>query len=221
MTRLSAAKAQEDLARLAATPQAWRTALGRPDAAANARYSAVLILVGLLEDSDSDPAQANVDILLTRRSDDLRHHPGQVAFPGGGLDPGETPEQAAVREAVEEVGIDERGIDVIGSLADVPVVVSGNVVTPVLAWWAAPSSLQVDGTETAEAFRVPIADLVDPANRGTVHFARPGDGRVFVGPAFEVAGHVVWGFTAYVLDALLDSLGWSQPWDHDRVVRLP
>lgn len=221
MTALSAAQARADLAALAASPQSWRTALGRPEAGANARRSAVLILVGLLEESDADPALADVDLLLTRRSDDLRHHPGQVAFPGGGIDPGESPSKAAVREAVEEAGINPHGVDVIGQLADVPVVVSGNVVTPVLAWWAAPSALVVDGTETAEAFRVPIAHLVDPARRGMVHFARPGDGRVFIGPAFEVAGHVVWGFTAYVLDALLDSLGWAQPWDHERAVELP
>ena len=198
-----------------------RAALAGPEAAARVAGRAAqggrpaAVLIALAEHAEG------TRIVLVEKDARLRTHAGQVAFPGGGIDPGESASQAAVREAVEEAGINPHGVDVIGQLADVPVVVSGNVVTPVLAWWAAPSALVVDGTETAEAFRVPIAHLVDPARRGMVHFARPGDGQVFIGPAFEVAGHVVWGFTAYVLDALLDSLGWAQPWDHERAVELP
>ncbi|ROR93652.1 NUDIX domain-containing protein [Salana multivorans] len=200
----------------------WSTALGRPrPGGPTPRRSAVLLLFGLLETSDhADPASADVDLLLTRRSDDLRHHPGQVAFPGGGLDPGEDAVDAAVREAHEETGLDPRGVEPIGPLADVPVTVSGNVVTPVLAWWRVPSALRPDGTETAEVFRVPVPQLVDPANRGTVLGEHAG--QRFATPAFTVPDvPLVWGFTAYVLDAVLDALGWAVPWDADRVVPLP
>lgn len=184
----------------------------------------MLLLFGLLEERDlADPTHADVDLLLTRRSDALRHHPGQVAFPGGGIDDGESPAQAAVREAVEEAGIDAAGVDVLGPLGAVPLVVSGNVVTPVLAWWSVPSPLRADGSETVAAFRVPVAQLTDPAHRGVVRLPeRLGvPGALRSTPAFAVAGHVVWGFTAFVLDALLDALGWAQAWDHDREIALP
>lgn len=214
-------RARADLAALVGS-EAWITALGRPQPGDSARRSAVLLLFGLLEDSDyADPHHADLDLLLTRRSDQVRHHPGQVAFPGGGIDPGESAEAAAVREAEEETGLDRTGVEVLGSLSDVPVVVSGNVVTPVLAWWAAPSPLRADEAETAAVFRVPVRMLVDPDNRGSVRFAGTRGGPVRHTPAFTVSGHVVWGFTAYVLDALLDALGWSVPWDRARVVELP
>ncbi|PWD49798.1 coenzyme A pyrophosphatase [Serinibacter arcticus] len=224
----SPASARSDLLDLAQGRRPWASPLGRarPGSATGQRHSAVLLLFGLLDPSDlADPGHADVDLLLTRRSDALRHHPGQIAFPGGGIDPGETPEVAAVREAVEETGLDGDGVEVLGALADVPVVVSGNVVTPVLGWWAAPSPLAPDGVETAEVFRVPVRDLVDPANRVTVAFQRDrgvaaARGAVHRGPGFQVHGRLVWGFTAFVLDAVLDSLGWSVPWDASREVEL-
>lgn len=224
MSDLSPERARADLAALA-RHGSLEIPLRRGDAAA--RRSAVLILFGLLEASDLlDPAGADVDVLLTRRSPRLRHHPGQIAFPGGGIDPGESAAVAAVREAAEETGLDPSGVEVIGALADVPLVVSGNVVTPVLAWWAAPSALTVDGTETVEAFRVPIAHLLDPARRGVVRFSRHRSGtsaaRTLTTPAFDLGGDaVVWGFTAFVLDALLDALGWTLPWDRTRELGEP
>lgn len=218
--------ARADLTALASRGGPWTTPLDRSPVTGPVRRSAVLLLFGLLEESDvADPVHADVDLLLTRRSDTLRHHPGQVAFPGGGIDDGETAAAAAVREAQEETGLDPAGVTVLGPLPSVPVAVSGNVVTPVLAWWDAPSALRVDGVETVEAFRAGVADLLDPAHRGTVVLRRPVPGRrgtvLHRSPAFAVAGHVVWGFTAFVLDALLDSLGWTVPWDREREIALP
>lgn len=216
--------ARRDLLELASGARPWASPLGRaPVRTGGQRHSAVLLLFGLLEESDvEDPGHADLDLLLTRRSDALRHHPGQIAFPGGGIDPGETPERAAVREAVEETGVDPSGIEVLGSLADVPVVVSGNVVTPVLGWWATRSPLVPDGVETAEVFRAPVRDLVEPSLRVTVafHHDRAGTGAVHRGPGFQVGDRLVWGFTAFVLDAVLTSLGWSVPWDRAREVDL-
>jgi len=90
-------------------------------------------------------------------------------------------------------------------------------VTPVLAWWREPSEvLPADVREVASVARVPIADLADPANRLQVQAP---SGRI--GVAFDVADMLVWGFTAAVLDRLLDLAGWARPWDRERVIDLP
>lgn len=91
--------------------------------------------------------------------------------------------------------------------------------TPVLAWWATPSTVGVvDQRESTDVFRAPVADLVDPALRGVVASRRP---PTFRTPAFQVSGRVVWGFTAIVLDTLLDALGWAEQWDPTRVLDRP
>ncbi|MBU4214783.1 MAG: CoA pyrophosphatase [Actinobacteria bacterium] len=180
------------------------------------RRSAVLVLFGVL---DRTPARthgsvpADLDVLLQRRSATLSHHPGQISFPGGGIEAGESPQDAAVREAVEETGLEPAGVEVLGSLAALPLPVSGNLVTPVLAWWARPSQVAaVDHAETVDVFRVPVADLIAPDHRAT---ARRGTART---PAFVLDGVLVWGFTALVLSGIFDALDWTVPWDQTRVV---
>ncbi|UZN05057.1 NUDIX hydrolase [Cellulomonas sp. S1-8] len=221
--------ARADLVRVARVGVPWAGVPLLPSpGTAPARRSAVLVLFGVL---DAVPAHggtahggtahvpADLDVLLQRRSAGLSHHPGQVAFPGGGIDPGDDgPVGAALREAVEETGLDPSGVDVLGTLADVPLPVSDNLVTPVLAWWTRPSRVAaVDHREAVDVFRAPVADLVDPARRGVV--VHPvGRGRVRT-PAFELdGGVVVWGFTALVLAGVLDAAGWSVPWDRTRIV---
>ncbi|HET6816689.1 MAG TPA: CoA pyrophosphatase [Mycobacteriales bacterium] len=174
------------------------------------RQSAVLVLFG---EGPQGP-----DVLLIERSAHLRSHAGQPAFPGGGIDPGDDgPVGAALREAQEETGLDPAGVDVLATLPELWVPPSGNVVTPVLAWWREPSDVMpADAREVAAVARVPLADLADPANRLTI--SHP-SGRM--GPAFEVADMLVWGFTAGVLDRLLALAGWERPWDRDRVAELP
>ncbi len=84
--------------------------------------------------------------------------------------------------------------------------------TPVLGWWRTPSRVAaVDHAETVEVFRVPVAQLLDPANRHTSTIHRLG--RTWRGPAFDIDGTIVWGFTAMVLDALFDAAGWTVDWD--------
>jgi len=177
---------------------------------AGLRRSAVLVLFG--------EAAHGPDVLLIERSAHLRSHAGQPAFPGGGIDPGDDgPVGAALREAQEETGLDPAGVDILAKLPDLWVPPSGNLVTPVLAWWREPSEVvAADRREVAAVARVPIADLVEPSNRLTI--SHP-SGRI--GPAFEVADMLVWGFTAAVLDRLLALAGWERPWDRDRVAELP
>lgn len=193
------------------------------------RDSAVLMLFGALDRVPAAegaaaaidaPIPPELDVLLLRRSNGLRNHAGQIAFPGGGVEPGDADRVAtALREANEETGLDPSGVDVLGLLPEAHIPVSGYLVTPVLGWWRLPSKVAADRSESVQVFRVPVAELIDPAARGTtvVHHAH----RTFRGPAFRLSprlgGHLVWGFTAMLLSGVFDSLGWSQPWHEGRL----
>lgn len=188
-----------------------------------ARKAAVLMLFGALDDvpaaSGKPLAPADLDVLLLERAHTLGSHPGQVAFPGGSIDAGESPVEAALREAEEETGLDAGGVEVLGTLQQLGLAHSNFLVTPVLGWWHSPSPVRVvDYAESAQVFRVPVRDLLDPDHRvmATVHRA----GRTFESPGFTVNGVLVWGFTGIVLSGLFDQLGWSVPWDRTRLHRL-
>jgi len=179
--------------------------------------ASVLILFGRLDSiparSDDLTVAADLDVLLQRRAATLSSHPGQVSFPGGGRDATDADAVAtALREAQEETGLDPDGVEVLSTLPEIPLAVSNFLVTPVLGWWRRPSRVAaVDHAETVEVFRVPVAQLIDPANRHTSVLRR--DGSTYRGPAFDIDGTLVWGFTAGILDALFDATGWAQPWD--------
>jgi 8-oxo-dGTP pyrophosphatase MutT (NUDIX family) len=188
--------------------------------ASAARKAAVLMLFGALDDvpaaSEKPLAPADLDVLLLERAHTLGSHPGQVAFPGGRIDPGETAVEAALREAEEETGLDAGGVEVLGTLQELGLAHSNFLVTPVLGWWQSPSPVRVvDYGESAQVFRVAVRDLLDPDNRvmATVHRA----GRTFDSPAFTVNGVLVWGFTGIVLNGLFEQLGWAVPWDRTRL----
>jgi 8-oxo-dGTP pyrophosphatase MutT (NUDIX family) len=174
------------------------------------RPSAVLVAFA---DSADGPA-----VLLIQRSEDLRKHAGQVAFPGGSLDPtDESLDAAALREANEEVGLDPSSVRIVADLPSIFIPVSGFVVTPVLAWWERPHDVHpVDRVEVADVALVPIAELVDPENRFLV--THPSG---WLGPGFEAGGLFVWGFTAGLLDRLLEFGGWAKPWDQQRRRPIP
>lgn len=178
---------------------------------AHARPAAVLILFG--EGPDGP------DVLLIERAAHLNNHAGQPAFPGGGVEPGDDgPVSAALREAQEETGLDPAGVEVLAVLPELYLSFSGYGVTPVVGYWRDASvDFVFDPSEVALCKRVPIADLVNPANRFSVRSPRGG----FVGPAFGVGGMVVWGFTAMLLSRLLELGGWAVPWDAERIGRLP
>lgn len=226
-----------DAARVA---RAALAAVARPGAAplvpsmpstADPRAAAVLMLFGVLDRTPSDrPAAADtvhrdLDVLLLARASTLRSHPGEIAFPGGRIDPGDVDAPAAaLREAREETGLDPSGVEVLGTLPAVPLAHSNHLVRPVLGWWREPTPVRVvDDGESAAVFRTPVADLLDPANRGVTVLRR---GRQeWRGPAFTVRSaqgdHTLWGFTAMLLDALFDRLGWTEPWDAEHELPLP
>ena len=175
-----------------------------------ARQAAVLILVG------SGPS--GPDILLVERPASMRTHAAQIAFPGGAADPGDADlADTALREAAEETGVDRSGIEVLGQLPPAHVEVSGFDVTGVVGWWARRSPVTaLDPREVASVLLVPVAVLVDPANRARVRHPRG-----YVGPAFVVDDHLIWGLTAHLLDGVLDLAGWQRPWDADRLLEIP
>ena len=175
------------------------------------RASAVLVLLG-----EQRPDQP--DVLVLQRSATMRNHAGQAAFPGGAADPGDAdPAATALREASGEVGLDPASATVLTTLPELYIPVSRFVVTPVLAWWHDPHPVHVrQPAEVAHVARLPIAELVDPANR--IRVRHPSG---WIGPAFQVRGMLVWGFTAGVVSALLDMAGWSRPWQPGRLLEMP
>jgi 8-oxo-dGTP pyrophosphatase MutT (NUDIX family) len=181
-----------------------------PEASATARRSAVLILFG--------EGPRGPDVLLIEKSPHLRSHAGQPAFPGGGVDPDDDyPVGTALREAQEEAGIDPAGVRVLATLQELYLPPSDRLVVPVVGWWDDPRDVTVgDPREVARVARVPLADLTDPANRFRVRH-RAG----FIGPAFAVADMLVWGFTAGLLEAILEAAGLAEPWDERDVRPLP
>ncbi len=179
---------------------------------AGGRESAVLMLL-----SDGATAASGPDLLLTQRASTMRTHAGQPAFPGGVLDLGEDAVAAALREGFEETGVDPAAVTPLVLMPRLHLPRSEFVVQPVLAHWHTPGPVfPKDPAETALVARVPIADLAAPPNRLTVSWG------TYVGPAFEVADMLVWGFTAAIVDALLELGGWTLPWQsaHTRNVDL-
>ncbi|MDD0859849.1 CoA pyrophosphatase [Arthrobacter alpinus] len=202
-------------------PALWQV----PTDGASYRKAAVLMLFGALDDVDASSSKplisADLDVLLVERAATLNDHPGQVAFPGGGVDTAdESVIAAALREAQEETGLDPLGVEVLGTLPEVPLSVSNFMVTPVVGWWARQTPVDVvDYGESAQVFRVPVRDLLDPENRFTAVLTR--DQHTYRGPAFAVNGVVVWGFTAGILNFVFHELGWAVPWDEQRELPAP
>ena len=152
------------------------------------------VLVGLVERPDQ------LTVLLTRRADTLSSHTGQVAFPGGRIDPGETVVQAALREAQEEVGLDPRFARPVG-LGDPHETGTGYRITPVVAFVSPGFELSASVDEVAEIFEPPFAFLMDDANFQESERAMPsGVSRRFYAVPWE--GRFIWGATAGIVRRL-------------------
>jgi len=149
------------------------------------------VLVPLVERDDG------YRVLLTRRTEDLKRHAGQIAFPGGRVDPVDCDAVAcALRETEEEIGLDRRHVDIVGEL-DPYITGSGFRITPIVAFVRTPFELRIDPREVAEAFEVPLVHFLDPAN----HHRHSGQfrGRERFWYAMPYHDYYIWGATAGML----------------------
>jgi 8-oxo-dGTP pyrophosphatase MutT (NUDIX family) len=148
-------------------------------------------------------------VVLTVRSRAVGRHRGQVSLPGGVMDDGETAEQAAFREAREEIGLSAGSVRTIGALSPLDIAVSGFRLYPILAVAVSRLQFQPAGTEVHRIIEASIPELLD----GTCIVWRRGtrDGQAITFPAFVVDGEEIWGATAMVLAEFLALLGWRGP----------
>jgi 8-oxo-dGTP pyrophosphatase MutT (NUDIX family) len=143
-----------------------------------------------------------LSILLTMRASDLRAHSGQVAFPGGKIDPGETPREAALREAREEIGLEERFVEALGWL-DPYLTGTGFHVAPLVALVEPAFALALNKLEVDEVFETPFAFLMDPANHLLEDREWQGRRKYY---AMSREGRYIWGATAGILRNLYEKL---------------
>lgn len=181
------------------------------------RQAAVLVLFSGSPESDPEAPgglPVDADVLLTQRASTMRQHRGQVAFPGGAVDPDDAgPIDTALREACEETGLAREGVEPFAVLPKLFVPPSRFDVTPVVAYWHTPRKVRVvNQSETERVVRVPLADLLDPANRFMVRGSMG-----YQSPAFQVDGMLVWGLTGGILAGICTSAGWERDWDRDDV----
>lgn len=154
------------------------------------------------------PVVARTDalsVLLTRRTDHLHHHPGQISFPGGRVEKTDTsPVMTALRETEEEIGLDPDRVELLGELPEY-FTGTGFRITPVVGLVHPPFALQLDTFEVAEAFEVPLAHFLDPANHQRHRSEYKGRLREYY--AMPYGDYFVWGATAGILVSLYRFLG--------------
>jgi 8-oxo-dGTP pyrophosphatase MutT (NUDIX family) len=159
-----------------------------------AEFSRAAVLVPIVDRPEG------LSVLLTQRASHLKHHPGQISFPGGRMEAGDaTPWDAALRETEEEIGLPREHVSLAGYLSD-HVVITGYLVTPAVAFVRPGFDLRLDVTEVEEAFEVPLDFILDPAHH--VPRERHFGGHTFRGHDIPWQGRNIWGATAGMLMSL-------------------
>jgi len=141
-------------------------------------------------------------VLVTRRTEGVEHHKGQISFPGGACEVGDRDKLAtALRETSEEIGLPPVSVEVLGMLDDV-ITVTGFVITPVVGIIPYPFAYQLNRREVAETVEVPLSFLADPTHLRTDQ--REWQGQVRKVLLWDYGSHLIWGTTAQILKGLLD-----------------
>lgn len=154
------------------------------------------VLLGVMADTQ--------EVVLTKRAMHLKHHPGQVAFPGGKLDDGDASlEAAALREAQEEIGLDPNSVEVLGRLPSHETVTSF-VVTPIVALIHSEQAFRPEPGEVDEVFRVPFSHVTDPTRFRIEGRYWRGQRRLYY--TVPYGPYYIWGATARMLRGLADRL---------------
>jgi len=172
----------------------------RPEPAAGDRLAAVLALI--LE-------TPTPSLLFTVRASGLSRHAGEISFPGGLQDPGESLVATALREAQEEIGLDPVLPEVLGALPAVHTHVSAILVVPFVAVLNQAPALRVSAAEITDVLMFPVARLA--AAETATSYAREG-GATWHGWAYELDGHTVWGVTGWMLHDLIERMRREAPW---------
>ena len=167
------------------------------DELSSVKMSSVLLLLF--------PEGEQLNICLTKRPQTMRHHPGQISFPGGKVEKNDpSAEMAALREAREEVGIDHHQIEILGKLSDLYVEVSKFSIQPFLAWADKKPDFFVDSGEVEELILFPLSDFVaDEIILETELDTVTGPLRV---KYYPYNGEFIWGATAMILSELIEIL---------------
>jgi 8-oxo-dGTP pyrophosphatase MutT (NUDIX family) len=167
------------------------------------RQAAALLLLFVREDRPH--------VVLTLRASHLPYHADQVSLPGGRIEPDETPEAAALREAHEEIGVTPESVRIIGRLSAVFIPVSGFTLHVVVGMALAPPVFTPHAGEVARVLEVPLDDLMDPGCLKRDLWLR--EGRELDVPYFEIGDLKVWGATAMALGEFLSLCGYdADPW---------
>ena len=199
---LSAADFRARVAKFADAPEGdiWGDHMFNPgtrEAIVREGLRAAAVLIPVVDHSEG------ATVLLTKRTEKLKSHAGQVAFPGGKIDPGEDALEAALREAEEEVGLARRHIEPFAAL-DPYLSGSGYRIMPIVAEIRPPFDLEINHEEVAETFEAPFAFVMDPANHQRQSREWKGAMRHYYAMPWE--SHYIWGVTAGILRNMYERL---------------